>query len=105
MGPHLPDGTFTNCCYYRGSGLKIWGGHDDYRINNVLPVWSRDQAKADVFRLHRALLQSATAPFDHRISQPDGVRKAGAVSLGWCPSNRQQLRPANLPRFSAQPTM
>ena len=42
-------------------------------------------------RLHRALLQSAPAAFDHRLSQPDGVRKPGAVSLGWCPPNRQRL--------------
>jgi len=28
---------------------------------------------------------------------PDGIRKVGVVSLGWCPPNRQQLAcPSNL---------
>jgi len=41
-------------------------------------------------RLHRAFLQSAAA-FDDRLSQPDGARKPGAVSLGWYPPNRQRF--------------
>lgn len=41
-------------------------------------------------RLHRALLQSPAPALDARVSQPGGVRKAGAVSLGYCPRNRQQ---------------
>ena len=43
-------------------------------------------------RLHRALLQPQTQALDARLSQPDGVRTEGAISLGWCPPNRQQLR-------------
>jgi hypothetical protein len=37
------------------------------------PYRSRDEAKADVFNLHRALLQSETPTLDDQLSQPHGV--------------------------------
>lgn len=42
-------------------------------------------------RLHRAILQSQAAALDARLSQSDGVRNAGRISVGWCQLNRQQL--------------
>ena len=41
---------------------------------------TRDQAKSRCVRLHRALLQSETEALDDRLSQPDGVRKAGGLA-------------------------
>lgn len=43
-------------------------------------------------RLRGALVQSRAASLDARLSQPDCVRAAGGVSLGWRPRDRQQLR-------------
>ena len=45
-------------------------------------------------RLHRALLQSDPPPLDPRLSQPDGLRKAGGCSLTRCPRNRVQASSA-----------
>ena len=39
-------------------------------------------------RLHRTLLQSKAAALDARLSQSNGVRNAGPISLGWCLRNR-----------------
>ena len=61
------------------------------RANSAQDVPDTRPGQGRRVRLHRALLQSATPPFDYRLSQPDGVRKTGVVSLGWCPPNRQQL--------------
>ena len=56
---------------------------------------TRDEAKSRCVRLHRALLQSETPALDDRISEPDGVRTAGGISLGGCQPNRVQASPAD----------
>ena len=61
---------------------------------------TRDQAKADVFDYIERFYNPQTEALDDRLSQPDGVRKTGRVSLGWCPPNRQQLSMVRLPGTS-----
>jgi len=46
------------------------------------------KARAGVFGLHRALLQSKTPALDDRIFKPYGVREAGWISLSGCQQNR-----------------
>ena len=49
---------------------------------------TRDQARADVFDYIERFI-TRDEGFDDRLSEPDGVRTKGAISLGWC-LNRQQ---------------
>ena len=51
---------------------------------------TRAQAKADVFDYIRALLQPYAAALHAGVSQSDGVRNDGQISLSWCQPNRQQ---------------
>ena len=43
-------------------------------------------------RLHRMLLQSKAAALDARLSQSNGVRNAGPISLGWCLRNQVRAK-------------
>ena len=51
---------------------------------------TRDAARADVFELHRKILQYDPQALDQRLPQPGRARKEGWISLTACPRNRQQ---------------
>jgi putative transposase len=53
---------------------------------------TRDEAKADVFDYIERFLQPQAPPLDPRLSQPHGVRNAGAISLRRCLPNRVQAK-------------
>ena len=53
---------------------------------------TRDQARADVFDYIERFYNPRRQALDDRLSQPDGVRTEGAISLGWCLPNRQRLK-------------
>ena len=54
----------------------------------IVPDTRRGQGRC--VRLHRALLQSEAPALDDRISEPDGVRTEGRISLSGCQRNRVQ---------------
>jgi hypothetical protein len=48
------------------------------------------QGQGRSVRFHRVLLQSQATALDVRLSQSDGVRNAGGISVTSCQPNRQQ---------------
>ena len=69
---------------------------------------TRDEARADVFDYIERFYNPRAAPFDHWLSQPDAVRKTGAVSLRMVstkpaavqlPHPSMRLPPPNVPHI------
>ena len=60
------------------------------RANSAQDVPHARRGQGRRVRLHRTLLQSETETLDDRISEPDGVRAAGGISLSGCQPNRVQ---------------
>ena len=90
---HLLDEQGRQCLGQLGDGelLLLAEGRTD-RTQSLPHPRCRPRRRV---RLHRALLQSATAPFKARISKPHGFRGPSYANLTHCPPNRQQVTREN----------
>ena len=59
---------------------------------------TRDEAKADVFDYIERFYNPRRRHSTFGVSQSNGVRTAGSMSVGWCQPNKQQVIPSPIQR-------